>query len=280
MNHSPFLLTSKGLPSFLRARNLRTCFHIFVLSILLGGTSTANPWYEHYAKGEEALEQQNWTEAIAQFNQALERKGDSGARVRTYGMKVVSYFPYFKLGVAYYELGQLDAALQAFETEERLEAISRTEIDLSELRRFRDLALGAKEDAAADATARIRQIVDDRLAEARRLEDQGRFEGATAAVGRALAVANDDPEANAALDRLKNRIAEADRRRQLQERAAQLVAEGRARLEQGSYREASSLFREAVTLEPNDEVQTLLERAQSWLSAEIRASEDEDSKRS
>lgn len=269
MNHSPFVLTSK-------VRNLRICFHIFVLSILFGGTSAAAPWYEHYAKGEQALERQNWTEAIAQLNQALERKGDSGARVRTYGMKVVSYFPYFKLGVAYYELGQWDAALQAFETEERLEAISRSENDLAELRRFRDLALGAREDAAAEATTRIRQIVDDSLAEARRLEDQGRFEEATAVVGRALAVAEEDPEANAALDRLKNRIAEEDRRRQRQEGAARLVAEGRARLEQGSYREASSLFREAVALEPNDEVQTLLERAQSSLRAEIRAIEDEE----
>jgi len=244
--------------------------------MMLGGTSAADPWYEHYAKGEGALAEENWTQAVEQFNQALERKGDSGARVRTYGMKVISYFPYFKLGVAYYELGQWDAALQAFETEERLEAISRSEADLSELRRYRELARSAKDAAEAEARARIQQIVDANMAESRRLEGEGRFEEAAAALARALAVAPEDPDVRASVDRLRRRMTEEEQRRQRRDRAAQLVTEGRTRLEQGSYREASSLFREAVTLAPNDEARGLLQEAQSLLSAEIRAVENEE----
>ena len=57
--------------------------------------------------------QRNYDRAIEELQQALERKGDSGARVRWYGMKVYPYFPYFKLGIAYYNLGQFEAALQA-----------------------------------------------------------------------------------------------------------------------------------------------------------------------
>ena len=67
----------------------------------------------------------------------LERKGDSGARVRSYGMKVTPYFPYLKLGIAYYHLDQLDAALQAFETEVRLEAIASSDTASAELERYR-----------------------------------------------------------------------------------------------------------------------------------------------
>ena len=67
----------------------------------------------------------------------------------------ISYFPYFKLGVAYYELGQWDAALQAFETEERLGAISRSGEELSELRRYRELDEGTRDAAATEVRARM-----------------------------------------------------------------------------------------------------------------------------
>ena len=71
----------------------RRVFLILLLAIV-ARPAHADPWYEHYANAEKALEDQNWTEAVAQITQALERKGDSGARVRTYGMKIIGYFPY------------------------------------------------------------------------------------------------------------------------------------------------------------------------------------------
>jgi hypothetical protein len=61
-----------------------------------------------------------WRTAVAELRQAIEREGDSGARVRSYGMKVVDYFPYLKLGIAYHQLGEESATLEAFDTEERL----------------------------------------------------------------------------------------------------------------------------------------------------------------
>ena len=94
---------------------------------------SAQPWYEHYEQADRALEEQDWAAAVEQINQALEQRGDSGVRVRTYGMRFTEYFPYLKLGIAYYHLGQFEAALQAFETEQRLEAIGRS---ASSLKRF------------------------------------------------------------------------------------------------------------------------------------------------
>ncbi len=95
--------------------------------VLISHPATADPWYEHYSKAEKALEDQDWALAVQEINEALEKKGDSGARVRSYGMKVTPYFPYLKLGIAYYQLGQFDAALRAFETEVRLRAIAQSE---------------------------------------------------------------------------------------------------------------------------------------------------------
>ena len=123
-------------------------------------------------------------------------------------MKVTSYFPYFKLGIAYYQLGQWDAALQAFETEVRLEADRplrgrpRRAPALPRARRRRQGRCRRER-----ASARIRQIVDDSLTESRRLEAEGRFEEAAAALARALAVAPDDRDAQTRLDRLQRRVA-------------------------------------------------------------------------
>ena len=88
-------------------------------------------------------------------------------------MRVVAYFPYLELGVAYYHLGQHDAALQAFETEERLGAIAESEPASAELDRFRTLATDARATAAAEKQQRIRRTVSESLRDAELLESQG-----------------------------------------------------------------------------------------------------------
>ncbi len=85
-------------------------------AVFLGTPAFADLWYESYKKGEDALNQRNWKEAIDQFTQAIEKKGDPGVQVRTYGMNFINYHPYLKLGIAYYNLGQPDAALQSEDT--------------------------------------------------------------------------------------------------------------------------------------------------------------------
>jgi len=143
----------------------------------------------------QALEREDWTAAVQQLNAALEKKGDSSARARSYGMNVVEYFPYFRLGVAYYHLGQFDAALQAFETEARLGAITESESANAELAEFRVQAQEARLAQAAERARRIQEIVQDSLAEAARLEREGQIEAAIAAVDMALAVAPEDADA-------------------------------------------------------------------------------------
>ena len=65
-------------------------------------------------------------------------------------MWVDAYFPYLKLGIAFYHLGHFDAALRAFQTEEQLGAIQASEADLAELERYRGLTVAAQ---AASAEA-------------------------------------------------------------------------------------------------------------------------------
>ena len=243
---------------------------VAVSMMLIPQSAAADPWYEHYSNAEQALEDQNWTAAVSEINEALEKKGDSGARVRSYGMNVVSYFPYFRLGVAYYHLSQFDAALQAFETEARLGAIAESERESAELERYRALVQEARNTAAADETMRIRQIVEQSLGDARILERQGLLSEAMAALDKALAVAPDDADALDAMAALRPKFAEQEREQELDQRASKLVDDGRTLLSEHKYSEASSVFREALFLTPSPEIQELLDDAQSRLLAKLK----------
>ncbi len=239
----------------------------------------ADYWYEHYARAETALKRGEWTVAVSELQQALERKGDSGARVRSYGMKVVAYFPYLKLGIAYYNLGQLDAALQAFQTEEQLGAVQASEEAMADLERYRRLAIEAREGAAAAEGERITEIVRSSLREAEILERQGRLKAAMEALGAGLAV---DPENAEAVSKMEDLRTEVVRREQTESdriRAEALVATGRKHLQEGDFSEAASVFQQAQSLRPSDESGQLLARARAGLLAEIQADQDAEAQR-
>ncbi len=254
---------------------------VFVLVwTLVAATPTvwADYWYEHYARAETALQNGDWGAAVEELQQALERKGDSGARVRSYGMKVIAYFPYLKLGIAYYHLGQLDAALQAFQTEEQLGAIQASRSDLAELERYRRLALDARVEAAEAEGERIALIVRKSLRDAEILERQGRLAEAMEALSEGLAVDPENPETVAKMTGLRTEVVRRERERLDSTRAEEFIRRGRTRLDEENYAEASSLFRQAMEIRPGPEAQRLLALAQDGLLAEMRAEEDAESR--
>ena len=242
--------------------------------LLITHPATADPWYEHYAKAEQAIDDKDWAAAVHEINEALAKKGDSGARVRSYGMKVTAYFPYFHLGIAYYHLGQLDAALQAFETEARLGAIAQSDTANAELERYRGLAEEARAMAAAEEEQRIRQIVEQSLGDARDLEERGLPGEAMAALDQALAVAPEDVEAQNAMSQLRQQFRDQSGAQERDQRVSELVETGQDFLNERNYSEASSVFREALFLKPSPELQVLLDEAQRKLLAELEAREE------
>jgi tetratricopeptide (TPR) repeat protein len=246
---------------------------LFAVIAAIPGPALCDLWYEHYAAAQEALSAERWAEAIDELNSALEKKGDSGARARTYGMKFTAYFPYLKLGIAYYELAQHDAALQAFETEQRLGAIAQSEPHRAELERYRDLTRAARESAANEEAARIRRVVQDGLTAAAGLEEDDDIEGAIAALGRALAVAPDEPAALDALQRLRAKLAERQKQEDLRSRAATFIGRGRDLLDRGLLAEASSVLRQALELAEDPEARELLDEAQGRLRDALQADE-------
>ena len=174
--------------------------------LLLGAAASADVWYVHYENGERALTERDWRGAVAELSRAIERRSDSGLRLRTDGSRLVNYFPYLKLGVAYAELGDYDAALRAFDTEEKLGLVAGVPEVRAELGRERQRAVTARARSVEEARAlaeRRAAILARSKTEARGLLDQGRFDDGIRALASGLAVAPEDGEALALLENLR-----------------------------------------------------------------------------
>jgi tetratricopeptide (TPR) repeat protein len=250
---------------------------LLVTSIFIARPAWCDLWYQHYQRAEQALQAEDWAEAVEQLNLAIERRGDSGARVRTYGMRTTNYFPYLKLGLAYHGLGQYQAALQAFETEERLEAVQESAADFAELQRVRAQANEAMQTAAAEEQRLIQEILSASVSEAEDLASRGQLEEAIQALGKGLAVAPEDDAAGALMERLRDQIRQRDEVQAAEQRVARWLEEGSALLAQQSYGEASSLFRQALALQPqNVQAQRLLDEAQAALAAQLATQERQE----
>ena len=244
-----------------------------MIVVALGLVSTpplaAAPWYEHYEKAEQALQKEAWREAIDELQQALERKGDSGYRVRTYGMKVVDYLPYLKLGIAYHHLGLHDAALEAFDTEERLNVFHEVPVAAADLERFRERTNAARRRKADAALLQTETVVASSLARARSLAEQGQIEDAMEALAPGLAADPQHASAKALMDELVATITARDQRRTEAETARRHRAAAQAHIDAGEWEPAIQLLRQVVAVAPSPEVRTLLAHARDQLAQRV-----------
>jgi tetratricopeptide (TPR) repeat protein len=249
-------MVSKGIRQFV-AVSITTC--------LLSLFAIAAIWYESYGKAKDAIRAGQWREAIKYLDQAIELKPGSDENARTYGINFDSYFPYLKLGIAYYHLGQLDAASKALDTEEQFKVIVRSELDLKVLREYRALILQAREASALEERKKIENLVSESLKNADGYEAKGQLDAAIKEVGKALSVAPNDQNAKNALSRLQAKLSSIANQREREARAETLVKEGESLIAVGQFEAASGKFAEALSLQKSDRVQRLFDNAQTKL---------------
>ena len=239
-----------------------------VTILLMAGAPpvSADQWYEHYARAEKALMDADHATAVAELNQAIERRGDSGARVRTYGMRVIDYFPYLKLGIAYFTAGEYEAALRAFDTEEQIGAVQDSEAALNELGRFRTRASDALTRQRDEQRRTVANLIEENLTQARDHQRAGRLDEALAAVDRALALEADNADAVELAEALREEVVRRDDDRSRLVRVAQLISEGEQLRAGGRLAEAAARFRRAVDLDPESAAGPLLAEVQTELA--------------
>lgn len=164
---------------------------VAVVSLAAGTGSEL--WYVHYDNAMKAIERSQWHAAIGELEEAIERKDDSSNRARTYGMRFITYMPYFYAGVAYYNLGDLENARRFLELEQRQGQIGRSD----RLQRQFEVLLAAAAAPSANATAVASAARESRSRLAERMQrgvdlfEAGDHEAALAEFGAVLVL---DPE--------------------------------------------------------------------------------------
>ncbi len=89
---------------------------LLVLVVLaLPAVASARPWHRSYAAGQQQLVDGRAAEAEASLVGAIADRPQAGCRLRTYGVKVRDYTPWYYLGVALADQGRNDEAVDAFE---------------------------------------------------------------------------------------------------------------------------------------------------------------------
>lgn len=77
-------------------------------------SAQSNRWYDPYRRGLEAIERQNYDEAIVQLERAIAADARQSANKYVEGVFRTDYFPYYHLGIAYLRSGNRERALQNF----------------------------------------------------------------------------------------------------------------------------------------------------------------------
>ena len=86
----------------------------------------AEPWVDAYNRGVAAVNSSNYKLAAGELQKAIAEMPNEGTQVKTRAA-FITYVPHFWLGIAKYNLGDIDGALREWRTSEEQGAIGKTE---------------------------------------------------------------------------------------------------------------------------------------------------------
>ncbi|HSP17356.1 MAG TPA: hypothetical protein VLV78_21610 [Thermoanaerobaculia bacterium] len=137
---------------------------LFVLLIALPVAAAQEKWWEAYNRGVKAVNAKNYTEAVAALQKAMAETPAENSAARTRN-EIFVYVPHFWLGIAKFNLGDVDGALREWKTSEEQGAIEKTDY-YSKLRDWVSRAQAEKQRGAQNAASASKNAADAALSRA------------------------------------------------------------------------------------------------------------------
>lgn len=139
--------------------------------LILTPCSAQTKFYNYYDTGLEYVEKGDWERAIGELRSAISLEFEDTDMKRTYGTRFMKYFPHREMGIAYYNLGEFEAARKELE-------LSLAYVESSRGEEYLDLVSRKVPPSLADET---RKRAEDEAEERRRASEQAEREREEAA---------------------------------------------------------------------------------------------------
>jgi len=115
-------------------------FFLFLIITLLPISVFAAVWYDEYDAGVKAIAARDWSSAEARLKTALALQPKQGRQVRAYGIRFIRYIPDYYLGVAYFNQGKYQDALNQLQRIQKTGLVAQGDPEFPELSRLIQLA--------------------------------------------------------------------------------------------------------------------------------------------
>jgi hypothetical protein len=133
-------------------RRRRAAAFVVAFMLALGTQLAAQSYLNAFRDGMTAIDQKRWADAARLMETAARGQNDTGQMVRRYGMLFESYLPHYFLGVARYEMGDYQGALDALALAEQQGAVKKNAAFYTRLQELRRNAQSRVVAAAKPAT--------------------------------------------------------------------------------------------------------------------------------
>ena len=127
----------------------RTCYRIFFLLVIMivtrHGGNAGTPWFVSYEKALEAQERGDWQASVKFLTDALAENATPKLKAKTYGMRFINYFPFYRMGVAYYNLHDAGKALEFLARSEKIGELTGAEEEYGSLIHIKEVLTGKRQ---------------------------------------------------------------------------------------------------------------------------------------
>jgi hypothetical protein len=137
---------------------------VILLLALAAGAEAADKWYEAYDKGVAAVNSRNYRVAADLLQRSISEMPAEGLNVRA-GRTLITYVPHFWLGIARFNLGDVDGAMRAWKTSEEQGVLARTEY-YARMKDWVARAQTEKQRNAQDAASGPKKAADSAISKA------------------------------------------------------------------------------------------------------------------